>query len=136
MTESRDEKKKILIVDDEPNVVAYLETLLQDNGYATVTATNGEEGLEKVKSERPDLISLDITMPKKSGVGLYRTLREDDDLKTIPVVIVTAVTGYAGDPEEFRKFISTRKSVPPPDGFLAKPVKKEELLELFGKILP
>jgi CheY-like chemotaxis protein len=134
MTESRGEKT-ILIVDDEPNVAAYLETLLQDNGYATMTAGDGEEAMERVRETRPDLISLDITMPKQSGVGFYRDLREDAELKTIPVVIVTAVTGYAGDPEEFRKFISTRKSVPPPEGFLAKPIKKDELLELFGKLL-
>lgn len=135
MTESESSAKKILIVDDEPNVVAYLETLLQDNGYETITATDGEEGLIKVREARPDLVSLDITMPKKSGVGLYRAMREDDELKSIPVVIVTAVTGFAGDPDEFRKFISSRKQVPPPDGFVAKPVEKEKLLEVFSSLI-
>ena len=60
-------RKKVLVIDDEPNVVTYIETLLQDNGYDTVSAPDGEVGLEMAKKERPDLITLDITMPKKSG---------------------------------------------------------------------
>lgn len=135
MTESQGNKKTILIVDDEPSVITYLEALLEDNGYATVSAEDGDEGLEKARSERPDLISLDITMPKKSGVAMYRALREDDELKTIPIIIVTAVTGYAGKPEEFEKFLSTRRKIAPPDGFVAKPIKRDELVALLEKIL-
>lgn len=128
-------KKKILIVDDEPNVVTYLETLLEDNGYETITAMDGVEGLEKARAEKPDLISLDITMPKKSGVGLYRALRSEDELKSIPIVIVTATTGYGGDPEAVRKFISSRKKVPPPDGYVPKPIEQEELLTVIADCL-
>jgi two-component system cell cycle response regulator DivK len=64
--------RKILIIDDETSVVTYLETLLQDEGFETVTAANGKEGLEKAKSAKPDLVTLDITMPEKSGVKFYR----------------------------------------------------------------
>lgn len=135
MTESQGNKKTILIVDDEPSVITYLEALLEDNGYATVSASDGEEGLEKARSERPDLVTLDITMPKKSGVGMYRALREDEELKAIPIVIVTAVTGYAGKPEEFEKFLSTRRKVAPPDGFVAKPIVQEELISIVEKLL-
>jgi len=60
-------KKKILIIDDEKHVVTYLETLLQDNGYDTISAYDGKVAMEKVKSERPDLVCLDITMPVQSG---------------------------------------------------------------------
>lgn len=135
MTESQGNKKTILIVDDEPSVITYLEALLEDNGYATVSAKDGEEGLEKARQERPDLVTLDITMPKKSGVGMYRALREDEELKTIPIIIVTAVTGYAGKPEEFEKFLSTRRKIAPPDGFVAKPIERDTLIELVEKIL-
>jgi len=135
MTENQPAKKKILIVDDEPSLVTYLETLLQDNGYETVSALDGRIGFEKVKSERPDLVALDISMPEKSGVRLYRDLKEDPELAKIPVVIVTAVTGYGGDPEPFKKFISTRKQVPPPEGFIAKPIGREELLATIKKLL-
>lgn len=130
-----DGRKKILIVDDEPHVVTYLETLLQDSGFATVPAFNGREGMEKVKADRPDLICLDITMPEESGIRFYRNLKEDPGLKSIPVVVVTAVTGYAGDPESFKTFISTRRQVPPPEGFFSKPIIKEEFLAAVKKLL-
>ncbi len=135
MIDNQPTKKKILIVDDEPGLVAYLETLLQDNGYDTVTATDGEVGFEKLKSERPDLVTLDISMPETSGVRLYRNLRDDPALAKTPVVIVTAVTGKGGDPEPFRKFISTRNQVPPPEGFIAKPIEQEELLSTIENLL-
>ena len=135
MTENQPAKKTILIVDDEPGLVTYLETLLQDNGYETVSAADGQIGLEKLKSERPDLVTLDISMPERSGVRFYRDLKGDPEFANIPVVIVTAVTGYGGDPEEFKKFISTRKQVPPPEGFVAKPVEPEELLGMINDLL-
>jgi CheY-like chemotaxis protein len=127
--------KKILIVDDEPGLVAYLETLLQDNGYETISATDGKVALEKLHREHPDLVTLDISMPEPSGIRLYRTLKEDSELAKIPVVVVTAVTGYGGDPEAFKKFLSTRKQVPPPEGFIPKPVDREELLKTVANLL-
>ncbi len=75
-------------------------------------------------------------MPEKSGVRFYRDLKGDPELAKIPVVIVTAVTGYGGDPESFKKFISTRKQVPPPEGFIAKPIEREELLATIKELLP
>jgi len=136
MTASKQAKKKILIVDDEPGIVTYLKTLLEDNGYETVSAADGQKALEMLVAERPDLVTLDISMPERSGVRLYRDMKETPDLAKIPVVIVTAVTGYGGDPDAFRKFISTRKQVPPPEGFIAKPVEREELLAAVAKLLP
>ena len=136
MTDNQPGKKKILIVEDEPGLVTYLETLLQDNGYETVSAVDGQTAFEKLKSERPDLVTLDISIPQKSGIRFYRDLKEDPQLAGTPVIVVTAVTGYGADPDEFRKFISTRKQVPPPEGFIAKPVDREELLNLIKGLLP
>ena len=79
---------RVLVVDDEPDVVTFISTVLNDNGYETVTAKDGVEALERVKERRPDLISLDITMPEKSGVRFYRDMRESDEYKDIPIVIV------------------------------------------------
>jgi len=135
MAESQPDKKKILVLDDEPHVVTYLETLLRDNGYETVSASNGKEGMEKVESEKPDLVCLDISMPEQSGVRFYRNLKDDPRLADIPVLIVTAVTGYGGDPEPFKRFVSTRKQVPPPEGFLSKPIDRQEFLDTIAKIL-
>jgi CheY-like chemotaxis protein len=135
MGEQQRGRKKILVLDDEPNVVAYLETLLQDNGYETISAGNGHEGMEKVRSEKPDLITLDISMPEESGVRFYRDLKADPALANIPVVIVTGVTGYGYKPEDFQKFISSRKHIPPPDGFVPKPIDRDELLKGVTSLL-
>ncbi len=135
MTESQPRKKRILVLDDEPHVVTYLQTLLQDNGYETVSASNGKEGREKIRSEDVDLVCLDISMPEESGVRFYRNLKDDSELSAIPVVIVTAVTGYGGDPEPFKRFISTRKQVPPPEAFLSKPIDKQEFLDTIARLL-
>jgi len=135
MGEQQGGRKKILVVDDEPNVVAYLETLLQDNGYDTVSAANGLEGMEKVRSEKPDLITLDISMPEESGIRFYRDIKADPDLAGIPIVIVTGVTGYGYKPEDFQKFISSRKKIPPPDGFIPKPIDRDELMKGVTSLL-
>ncbi len=125
----------ILIVDDEPNVVTYLETLLEDNGYETVTASDGAEGLEMAKKHRPDLICLDITMPETTGIRFYRDLKADEMLKETPVVVVTAVSYYGKDPEPFRRFLATRKQVPPPEGFIPKPIDQQLLIDTVRDIL-
>jgi CheY-like chemotaxis protein len=124
------DKQTILIIDDEPDTVTYFSSVLEDGGYATITARNGAEAIERVKEARPDLITLDITMPETSGVRCYRDLRETEAWRTIPVIIITGVSG------DFRTFISSRKHVPPPDGYLGKPVDATELLGLVRKLLP
>ena len=120
--------KKILIVDDEPDVVSYLEMILQDNGYETLTAANGNEALELVRSEKPDLVTLDISMPEASGTRFYVELNKDPEISSTPVFIVTAVTGYGGDKYGYEKFISQRRLVPPPEGFFPKPIDREEFI--------
>jgi CheY-like chemotaxis protein len=129
------ETKKILIVDDEPGVVAYLEMLLQDHGYETTSAANGEEAMAKARTERPDLITLDISMPETSGARFFRELREDSDLAVVPVVVVTAVTGYAGDPYGYLKFMQKQASIPEPEAFFPKPIEQDAFLETVRKLL-
>lgn len=128
-------KKRVLVIDDEPAVVTYMETLLSDNGYETTSAENGRTGFEKLKREKPDLVCLDITMPEESGIRFYRQLKEDSELAATPVIVVTAVTGFGGDPEPFKHFLSTRKHVPPPEGFLAKPIDQQEFLRTVSSVL-
>ncbi|MBM4332881.1 MAG: response regulator [Deltaproteobacteria bacterium] len=122
-------KKKILIVDDEQDIQTYLSTLLEDNGYDTLLANDGEEALKQVEVSLPDLITLDISMPEKSGIKFYRDMKAEDRLKHIPIIIVTGIS------EDFKKFISTRQQVPPPEGYLSKPIDKEEILTLVRKFI-
>ncbi len=121
--------KKILIVDDEPDVLAYLGAFFQENGFEVATAANGKEGFEKAKAERPDLITLDITMPEESGVRMYRDLHEDPETTGIPIVIVTGIS------HDFKRFIETRRQVPPPAGYFEKPIDRAELLAKVNEIL-
>jgi DNA-binding response OmpR family regulator len=110
---------KILIVDDEPFNVDYLEQELEDLGYETVSATNGQEALAKVAAEAPDLILLDVLMPGMDGFTVCRLLKEKEETQLIPVVIMTAL----GAQEDRIKGIEAGA-----DDFLTKPVDQRELL--------
>jgi len=81
---------KILIVDDDRDFVQLLEFDLKKQGYATVCAFNGEEGLEKARTEHPSLIILDIKMPKIDGYTFVRRLHKQDETKNIPVIVLTS----------------------------------------------
>lgn len=121
--------KKILVIDDEPDTLTYFSTVLEDNGYRVITAKNGEEGLNKAINDQPDLITLDITMPEMSGVKFYRRIKEAESLKSVPILIITGIS------DDFKSFISSRSQVPPPDGYLSKPVEEAELLALVNKLI-
>ena len=122
-------KKLVLVVDDEPDVVTYITTLLQDNGYETASAADGVKAMAQIKENRPALITLDMSMPEKSGVKVYREVKENPDTADIPILVITGVTGFGGKSEDFEKFLGSRKQVPPPDGFIAKPVVPKEMIE-------
>jgi CheY-like chemotaxis protein len=121
--------KTVLVVDDDPDARDFFITVLEDNGYATVSARDGNEALERIAEGIPDLVTLDVTMPEKSGVGVYRKLRETDEYKGIPVIIITGVSG------DFKQFISTRRQVPPPEGYLSKPVEADDLAAKVKELL-
>ena len=124
-----DKSKTILVVEDVPDERSYLTTLLEDEGYRVFEASDGTEALAQIEANRPDLITLDITMPEKSGVAVYRKVKEDEGLKEIPIVIVTGISA------DFKKFISTRRQVPPPEGYVTKPVDHEEFLKTVRELL-
>lgn len=128
-------RKRILVVDDEPDVLSYLEMLLRDAGYETLTAQDGTAALELAREEKPDLVTLDVSMPKASGTRFYKEVKTDPALASIPVIVVTAVTGYGGDPRGYEKFLSRRSLVPPPEGFFPKPIDRGAFLEAVGKLL-
>jgi CheY-like chemotaxis protein len=87
------DKSKILIVDDEPDIVSYLELVLQELGYVTVSARNGAEALERVTADPPDLVLLDLVMPVMDGFTVCRKLKEGEATRLIPVIIMTALDG-------------------------------------------
>ena len=122
-------KKKILVVDDEQDVLIYLTALFQDNGYDVITAKDGIEGFDLAKTEKPDLITLDITMPDQSGVRTYRYYKGNDELTKIPVIIITAI----GD--SMRSFLKKLSGFPEPEGFMNKPIDEKTLLKMVSDLL-
>lgn len=123
------EIKKILIIEDEEDIIAYFETIFQDSGYDTVSAKDGFEGFELAKSEKPDLITLDITMPKRSGLKIYRKVKEHPSLKNIPVIIITAHDEFQGI------FLDDFKKYAPPEGIFYKPIDPKGVLKLTEELL-
>jgi len=121
--------KTILVVDDDPDARTYLTTVLEDDGYATLTANDGAEALSTIERQMPDLVALDVAMPEKSGVAVYRALKENERLTGVPVIIITGIS------EDFKRFISSRRHVPPPEGYISKPVDSEELLRMVKGLI-
>ena len=118
---------KILVVDDEPDMLEFICVVLEDNGATVIQAKNGLEALATARKEKPDLLTLDIEMPEMDGGQVFEKMREDPDLASIPVCIIS------GKPE-LRRLIYQR-TVPPPEGFLDKPVDEKTLLMNIRKIL-
>jgi CheY-like chemotaxis protein len=135
MSAATEQRKKILVVDDEPDVCVYLTRLLEESGYAAMTAGNGNEAMDRVEKERPDLITLDLSMPDKSGVRFSREIKAKPEFNAIPVIFITGVTGPGGNPADTERFYRTRSQVPPPEGFIAKPVDPQELITLVKKLI-
>jgi twitching motility two-component system response regulator PilH len=119
--------RRILIVDDEPDVRVFLSTVLEDAGAEVLEATDGDEALAIMAREKPDIVTLDLSMPGKDGVETFGEMRRHPDVKEIPVCIVT------GHPE-FRTLIYDRP-VPPPEGYMDKPVNEEDLVSNLRRIL-
>lgn len=118
---------KVLVVDDDPDVRSFVVTVLEENEYTPLEAEDGVEGLEVIIKEKPDLVILDVLMPRGSGIRLYRKLKTDDTLKGIPVIMFTGIA--------MRSFLKSQKAleefsggeVPKPDIYLEKPVEPDEL---------
>ncbi len=123
-------KKMVLVVDDENDVVTYLSTALKSAGFNVVTAGDGFEALEQVKKNEPDLISLDLVMPERSGAKFYRELVKNKKWAKIPVLIVT---GHARD--DLGKADLKSLVMSGPGIYLEKPVKPENYIASVKQLL-
>lgn len=140
--------KRVLVVDDDENTRRFLSVALKANGYEAVTAEDGDDGYTKVQESKPDLILLDVMMPKKTGFVLFKQLRRKEEFKDIPVIMLTAVaevleedeTQAEGETFE-RPFDSLRDSLRKaiakmrdeglvkPEVFIDKPIDPEKLIQ-------
>jgi CheY-like chemotaxis protein len=108
--------KKILVVDDEPDVLTFLSALLKDAGYEVLTANDGTQALEVARQEKPDLISLDLSMPNNTGTEFYRKMQKDKQISDTPVIIVSGLAG---------RHLAVRKPV----AVFDKPIDRDEYLK-------
>ena len=108
--------KKVLIIDDEQDVIDYLTDLLQANGFETCFAKDGSEGFEVLKKEKPDLITLDLQMPGDTGTDFYRKIHRSEEFKDIPIVVISGVAG---------RHLAIKK----PIAVMDKPIDRFKLLE-------
>ena len=120
------QKKKILAVDDEPNILMSIEFILEMEGYEVHTSRDGEEALEVAERVRPDLILLDVNMPRKDGYEMCRILREREDLAGTKVIMLTA----KGQTLERKKGLEVGA-----DDYVTKPFSAADLLEKMREML-
>jgi len=114
--------KKILIVDDEEDVRVFLKTFFEKEGFETVVAVDGIEALKLIKEEKPDLITLDLQMPRNTGTDFYRNIHRDKELSEIPVIVVSGIPGR-------------HLAIPRPFAVFDKPIDREALLEKVNEAI-
>lgn len=112
--------KKVLIVDDEPNIVISLEFLMKKEGYEVTVARDGQEAVERIQADRPDLVVLDVMMPKMNGFEVCETIRKDPGLNDIRILMLTA----KGREAEVNKGLSLGA-----DAYMPKPFSTHELVD-------
>lgn len=118
--------KKILLIDDEPEILKLLAKRLEDAGFEVITAPDGIEGLDKARATNPDLILLDILMPRIDGFDVCRLLKFDERYKNIPILLLTAKTQDA-DKETGRKVGA--------NGYITKPFESSDLIAKIRELL-
>ncbi len=127
-------EKKILVVDDEPDVRNFLSACIQDAGFIVDSAVDGQDALEKIEKEIPDLMTLDMVMPRKSGIELIRTLRKNDKWSKLPVIVITAHARNEFASEDIKCFDAFTSGLKP-RRTIEKPVTPKVLVNTICQIL-
>lgn len=127
-------EKKILVVDDEPDVRNFLTACIEDAGFQVDSAVDGQDALEKIEKELPDLMTLDMVMPRKSGIELIRTLRKNDEWAGLPIIVITAHARNEFASEDIKSFNAFTSGLKP-RRTIEKPVTPEILVRTICDIL-
>ena len=128
-------KEKILVVADETDMRVFLSTVIETGGFDPIVAINGTEGLKKALKENPDLIIVDVMMPKEDGLQMYRNLKYDKMFKNIPVIMLSSIDKHTFFHYQKMKNVLPGKSLPEPEAYLEKPPEAEELIGLIHDML-
>ncbi|HIQ22788.1 MAG TPA: response regulator [Planctomycetes bacterium] len=135
MTENTTSPKRVLVVEDEPDFAALLETILTQAGFLVTTAYSCEDAFEAVRKTKPDLVTLDIAMPRKSGGLFYRQLKADRRFRYLPVVVVTGITRDDREMDNIVHSLLEPDSIPAPDAYVEKPIDGSSLVDTIRRVL-
>ena len=135
MTSESALRKRVLVVEDEPDFAALLSSILMKAGYEVTTVFDGVSAMLRVHETRPDLITLDIQMPRKSGLHFYRQLKSHETYGDTPVVIVTGLTRDDRDMEILIRSFLEPENIPHPEAYVEKPVDEPRLLAAIQEAL-
>lgn len=125
------EKKRVLVVDDEPDFAGIVQSNLKKAGYEVEVAYDGVEALEKVKANPPDAIVLDVMMPEKDGYEVCAELKKDEKLQDIPIVMLTAVADHVGS----TRYSHHQGMSMEADDYLPKPASADEILDSVKRLI-
>ncbi len=128
-------EKTILVVDDEPDVRDFISTCLEDAGFQVETAVDGVDALEKIEASIPDLMTLDMVMPRRSGLSLMRKLRKNDKWKDIPVIVITAHAQDEFASDDVKKLLVAFETKQQPRHIMEKPITPPKLIDAVSEIL-
>ena len=131
---ARASEKKILVVDDEPDVRDFLASCIEDAGFMVETAVDGQDALDKIEADPPDLMTLDMVMPRKSGINVIRTLRKNEKYANLPIIVITAHARDEFGSEDFKEFNAFTSGLRP-RYTIEKPVTPERLIKSICEIL-
>ncbi len=128
------EPKKIMVIDDEPDIITYLMAALEDRGYLPLTVREEEDVTDAVQKEKPDLIILDIMMPRRSGLSIYKDLRSQKSTREIPVALISGLESSKDMLTDELINLIDNGAIDAPDGFIEKPVRLDDFLDLVAKL--
>ncbi len=132
MSRSNNEKYRVMVIDDEPDVAAYLSTVLESNGFEPMTLCDLSDGIRMIAAFDPDLICLDIMMPQETGISFYKKIRQIDNLQKIPVIIISGATP---DGEFNFEEYAEGDSIVPPDHFMEKPIVVSDFIKAVNRLI-
>ena len=125
--------KKVLLIDDEPDAVDFAKEIIETMGHQVVFAHDGDSGIEKMRQEKPDLVILDVQMPGKDGFQVFGIIKQDNDLKATPVIMLTGIkekVGLGFSADDMGKYMGEKPSV-----YVEKPIEPAKLQAAVKEVL-
>ena len=127
--------RKIMIIDDEPDIRLYLAAAIEDSGFEPIIPDADQSAMQLIADTRPDLVVMDIMMPGRSGISIYKEIRTSPALRHIPIILISGMAGASEFMEKGFREMAGDSRIPPPEGFIEKPINIELLIQHITRLL-